>query len=101
MTKTRSHPQKPQETKPRTVPSWAERLISARKLAGYDQREDFAKALGLEYETYSRYERGETEPRIATWVKIRQITGQSIDSIFMNTRELADQARNIAPFPKR
>jgi DNA-binding XRE family transcriptional regulator len=97
MTKTRPLVDK----KLKVVPPWAERLISARKLAGYDQREDFAKALGLEYETYSRYERGETEPRIAVWIKIRQLTGQSIDQIFLNARETGDPIRNIAQFPKR
>jgi transcriptional regulator with XRE-family HTH domain len=101
MTKVRSQPQKAVEPKTKVRPPWADRLISARKLAGYDQREDFAKALNIEYETYSRYERGETEPRIATWIKVRQLTGQTIDSIFLNARETAAAARNIAAFPEK
>lgn len=71
---------------PKEVPGWARRLASARELAGYD-RPEFAKALGIQYETFSRYERGETEPSVDTWVKIRGLTNISLDDLLLGRRK--------------
>ncbi len=50
-----------------------------------DQKElsqaDFAKLLGLEAETYRRYERGETEPPLAVLARLRAVTGASLNSL--------------------
>lgn len=50
-----------------------------------DRRElnatEFAEILGLEAETYRRYERAETQPNIATLALIRELTGVSLDSL--------------------
>ena len=41
----------------------------------------FAEMLGVEAETYRRYERGETEPPLRTLAKIRETTGVSLNSL--------------------
>lgn len=39
----------------------------------------FAAAIGLEAQTYRRYELAETEPNLDTLRKIREVTGISLD----------------------
>ncbi len=67
------------------VPGFAERLAHTR--TGYGKKigdrdmhmGKFAAALGLEAETYRRYERGETEPSLAVLARVRDVTGVSLD----------------------
>ena len=42
---------------------------------------EFAKLLGLEGETYRRYERGETEPPLRVLSAIRRVTGISLNAL--------------------
>lgn len=44
-------------------------------------KEEFAAMLGLEGETYRRYERAETEPSLRVLTKIREVTGVSLNSL--------------------
>ncbi len=62
-----------------SLPSFALKLKSARILAGFVTAKEVADALDIEVETYRRYERGETDPNLATLLKIRKLTGQSLD----------------------
>lgn len=39
----------------------------------------FARLIGIQGETYGRYERGETEPSLETLTRIRQVTNVSLD----------------------
>ena len=61
-------------------PLWSKRLEAVRTLTGMDQR-SFAERLGLQAETYRRYERGETEPNFKTLARLRAETGASLDLI--------------------
>ena len=62
-----------------SLPSFALKLKSARILAGFVSAKEIASALDLEVETYRRYERAETDPNLATLLKIRKLTNQSLD----------------------
>lgn len=42
---------------------------------------EFAALLGVEAETYRRYERGETEPNIRTLTTLRKLTGVRLDAL--------------------
>ena len=67
------------------VPGFAERLAETRKAYGRRigdpefNRQQFAAVLGLEAETYRRYERGETEPPLATLVRVHEVTGVNLN----------------------
>lgn len=64
---------------------FAERLIKVRELYGQQtgrpdlDKGEFAALLGKQAQTYRRYELGETEPNITTLVKIRELTGVSLN----------------------
>lgn len=45
---------------------FADRLKTARSRVGFDTAAEFAKHVGIEVETYRRWERGETEPGISS-----------------------------------
>ena len=51
---------------------FGERLRSARLAAGFTTARQFAHALGLAENRYTRYERGETEPALGTLTRICQ-----------------------------
>ena len=72
-------------------PLFAVRLEAARVLTGLDMGQ-FAAAIGVEAETYRRYERGETEPNVATMQKIRKATGVSLDFLIAGIRPDNPQA---------
>lgn len=55
------------------------RLEQARKNADYETAADFARALGIEVDTYRRWERGETEPSVEHLTKIHVLTSVSLD----------------------
>lgn len=67
------------------VAGFASRLRLTRELYGQRvgnpllSQKEFAAAVGIEAETYRRYERGETEPPLATLARIRAVTGVSLD----------------------
>ena len=62
---------------------FAQRLAQAREQAGYEYRIEFARALGVEKETYNRWERAETEPDITSLRKISQIANVSLDFLLL------------------
>jgi transcriptional regulator with XRE-family HTH domain len=49
---------------------FAKRLKAARIFKGFETQKDFAGAVGLEDETYRRYERAETEPTIGCLIRM-------------------------------
>jgi transcriptional regulator with XRE-family HTH domain len=59
--------------------AFAARLRAARVTAGFETNADLAREIGVEAETYNRWERGETEPGLASLSKIRRATGVSLD----------------------
>ena len=67
--------------KPSVRTAFAARLEAIRLQAGYDSMAAFAAQLGLEAETYRRYERSETEPNITVLVRLSELTGLSLDYI--------------------
>lgn len=82
---------RPHTTKPRS--DFAHRLVEVRKAFGVrtgrpdlDQKQ-FAEILVIGDEAYRRYERGETEPKLSTLVKIRQTTGVPLDWLIAGIEE--------------
>ena len=63
--------------RPRT--QFSVRLEQARKNADYETAAEFARALGVEVDTYRRWERGETEPSVEHLTKIHALTSVSLD----------------------
>jgi transcriptional regulator with XRE-family HTH domain len=67
--------------------AFATRLKALRQSYGIDigepglTQEEFAKRLGLQGETYRRYERGETEPPLRVLAAIRRLTGINLNSL--------------------
>ena len=53
--------------------TFSQRLKTARETAGYDSAEGFAGVLGLEPHTYRKYERGQSEPKFETFVRICEL----------------------------
>jgi transcriptional regulator with XRE-family HTH domain len=73
----------PLERRPRkdTRPAWAARLEIALQHAGYgrDTNLELARLLNVSPRAVSRWKTGRAEPPVEVWVKIRDITGASID----------------------
>lgn len=69
--------------------TFAERLREVRKSKGITAKE-FAKSLGLKYETYIGYETKGTEPKQETLIKIAAAIGVSIDELLGYIAEEAD-----------
>ena len=84
----------PVQTRTRRAP-WAARLEAVRMLTGQDKGQ-FAKDLGLEAETYRRYERGETQPNIDTLLRIREETGVSLDALLAGKAPAFSRASAVA-----
>ena len=67
--------------------SFGARLTALREAYGREigkpdlSMKDFAQLLGLQEETYRRYERAETEPSLKTLSAIRRVTGVSLNSL--------------------
>lgn len=64
----------------------------------------FAKELGIEAETYRTYERGDSEPNLATLKKIREITRHSLDTLITGELQRIEQAaphRGAVPLKRR
>lgn len=49
--------------------NFSQKLVAARKLAGYETAKDFAAALGMKYGTYLAYEQGR-EPKVSMLAKM-------------------------------
>lgn len=63
---------------------FAQRLKTARERK-FETASGFAKELGVEAETYRRWERGETEPGIADLNSILELTEVSADFLITGT----------------
>lgn len=73
--------------------AFAQRLVAARRLAGYDTQEAAAAALGMpEAETYRRWERAETEPSIAILLKICNVFNVTADQLIRGTVPIRPRA---------
>ena len=66
--------------------AFARRLIALRQVFSLQKglgtlisQAGMARLLGIHHEQYRRYERGDTEPSIAVFTSIRQLTGVSLD----------------------
>jgi transcriptional regulator with XRE-family HTH domain len=67
--------------------AFAARLKAARLSHGnYPNNIDLARAIGVEGETYNRWERGETEPGIANLAKLHAALGISLDWLVAGDR---------------
>ena len=66
---------------------FSRRLKAARISAGYRSMKAFAEALGVEDETYRRWERGETEPGLARLRRISKMTSISLDILVSGGHE--------------
>ena len=62
-------------------PAWAARLEMALQHAGYGKGTnlELARLLNVSPRAVSRWKTGRTQPPVEVWVKIRDITGASID----------------------
>jgi transcriptional regulator with XRE-family HTH domain len=56
-------------------------LRAARLTAGFQHQNELADAIGVEHETYRRWERGETEPGIANLRKLALKLQRSLDDL--------------------
>ena len=91
-------------SQPDAKPQFAARLAQVRLHAGHKHKKSFAGAIGVEDETYNRWERGETEPGIAVLTRIHQLTGVSLDYLVagnLNSLGSSDGGRVSRPFRKR
>lgn len=74
------------------TPAWAKRLEAARTLTGLSQTA-FAKALGTYQQRYGQYETGRAEPPFNLLIKIRAMTGVSLDFIIAGVASPEQQAK--------
>lgn len=58
---------------------FAQRLALVRRYVGYDTMAGFARAIGVEEETYRRWERAETEPPLHILERIHKVANVSLD----------------------
>lgn len=72
---------------------FAARLRSARTMAGYPTAKSIAEALGMESETYRRWERAETEPDIPKLVRISALLKVSLDFLLMGKPQAVPQPK--------
>lgn len=61
---------------------FGERLIHLRKQLGYKEAVDMADAIGVDQNTYTRWERGETYPQVPNLLKLKRVTGVTADYLF-------------------
>ena len=72
---------------------FAARLRAARTMGGYPHANNFAKELGIEDETYRRWERAETEPNIPSLVRISALLKVSLDFLLSGKPQAVPQAK--------
>lgn len=58
------------------------RLVFLRKQLGYEEAVDFAKYLGVDQNTYTRWERGEVYPQIPNLLRIKLQTNVTSDYLY-------------------
>lgn len=63
--------------------AFGKRLRLLRDACGYSSQEAFAAALGIEKGTLGQYERGRSYPKPDVLGRIRQLTGASIDWLYL------------------
>lgn len=63
--------------------AFAERLKLLREVCGYGSQQTFADALGIEKGTLGQYERGRSYPKPDVLGRIRQLTGATIDWLYL------------------
>lgn len=86
---------RPHTNKPRSP--FARRLIQVRESFGVStsqpgiNQEEFADLLGVGSEAYRRYERGETQPKLNTLVRLRRLTGTSLDWLLTGASETTNR----------
>lgn len=81
--------------------SFAQRLSSLRRVVGYEDAKDFAEALGIQPNTYRRWERAETEPSIELILRICQRLGVTPTFLLLgHTQESANLMAAPPPDPK-
>ena len=67
---------------PRVRAAFARRLRERRIQGGYVRARNFAKALGIEENTYTRYERAEAEPNLTLIDQICKVLRITPDALF-------------------
>ena len=67
---------------PHVRAAFAKRLRERRIQGGYVRARNFARALGIEENTYTRYERAEAEPNLTLIHKICQVLRLTPDALF-------------------
>jgi transcriptional regulator with XRE-family HTH domain len=63
--------------------NFGRRLRACRQAAGYDGYQDFAKAVGLQSETYRTYETGDRQPKFHVLAKIAEKLNKSLDFLIL------------------
>ena len=63
--------------------NFGKRLRACRLAAGYEGYQDFAKAVGLESETYRTYETGSRQPKLHVLAKIAEKLDKSLDFLIL------------------
>lgn len=79
----------------RALSDFAIRLAHARINAGFQTKALLARAIGLEEETYNRYERAETEPNLFTLAKIAETTRTSLDQLIRGRKPETEGERPL------
>lgn len=79
--------QGPSPTDLRARERFAKRLKAARVMKGFETQKDFAEEVGLEPETYRRYERAETEPTIGSLIRISHRLEVTLDFLIAGAPE--------------
>ena len=76
---------------PVAVPSvrraFAKRLRLLRTMKGFDTTRDFARALGIEEDRYTRWERAETEPGLESIMRMCQILRVTPNDLFLPLKQ--------------
>ena len=61
-------------------PPWARRLAACRELTNLSQAK-FGEMVGVSQQSWAQYEQGKSEPSVQTWIRIAELTGNSVDAI--------------------
>ncbi len=84
---------------PRNKTEFARRLRALRLARGFDKAKAFATAIGVQQNTYTRYERGEAEPNIETLQRIWIALDQPACSLFGDVPIAPAGFAETAPLP--
>lgn len=72
---------------------WGRQIRAARQASGFATQEAFAKALGVEQNTVSRWETGEHQPTDSMKFTICLVLGRSLDELFGWNNHILDIVR--------